>query len=73
MRRMLVVYAVGSARKNNADRRKFPDLFDRHGTGLQFAVHAEIAHATGNKLVVLSSEVENEHFFVIHSILRNQL
>ena len=66
--RVLSVYAVGPSCKNDALRIHFLNLFKAHSTGVDFAVHIAFSDSSGNQLIVLSAEVEDDYKFSIHRV-----
>ena len=61
MRRAFVVYAVRTARQYDTDRSNLLDFFHGSVAGQYLGVHVALAHTSGNKLLVLSAEVEDKH------------
>ena len=57
--RLGIVYAVGPAGKDNADGVHRLDLRQRGGVGLDLAVYAAFPDSPGDKLIILTSEIEN--------------
>jgi hypothetical protein len=56
------VHGIGAAGKDNTDGIKFPDLFYRSLIGLDFAVDIAFTNTAGDKLIILSTEVQDEDF-----------
>ena len=57
LRRAGGVNAVRPAGKDDAGRPERADRVERHGIGMQLAVHTALAHAARDELIVLSAEV----------------
>lgn len=51
---------LGAAGKDDAARVEFADRFIVHVERVQFAVHADFAHAAGDQLGVLGTEIEDQ-------------
>ena len=62
----LIVYAVGSARKNYAYGGVLLYFFDSHVARYEVAVYVLLAHAPCNKLIVLTAEVKYQNSFALH-------
>jgi hypothetical protein len=54
------VYRLGAAGEDDAARVEFADRFIVHVERVQFAVHADFAHAAGDQLGVLGTEIEDQ-------------
>lgn len=68
--RLLVVYAVRTAGKDDADRVHCADLLERGLIGLDLTVHIMLADAARDQLVVLSAKVQHQNeLMVIHVVL----
>ena len=66
LRRAFGVYALRAAGKDDADGVKGADLIHGHGVRLDFAIDIALAHAARNKLVILSSEIEDDDRLIRH-------
>ena len=66
----ILINGIRTAGKNNAGRFEVADELVVHVPGVQFAVNVGLAHAAGNQLGVLGTEVENEDFLVGHGMGR---
>ena len=60
-RRIIAVYAVRAACKNNAFGISFTDFLQAHGVGVNLAVNVAFSDSSGNQLIILSAEVQNYH------------
>ena len=58
-RRIVAIYTVGAARKNNAFGIHFPDFLKTHRMGVNLAVHIAFPDSSGNQLIVLPAEVQD--------------
>ena len=68
VRRALVIYAVGSACEDDALGVERLDFFKLHRVGQDFAVHIALANPSGDKLIVLTAEIEDNYRFLVHII-----
>ena len=64
--RARLVHAVRSAREDDADGRVFADFIDACREWHKVAVHALLAHAARDQLVVLSAEIQNQNSLMLH-------
>ncbi|MCY1456806.1 hypothetical protein D9M71_740500 [compost metagenome] len=54
------MHGLGTAGEDDAARGEFANRFIVHVERVQFAVHADFAHAAGDQLGVLGTEVEDQ-------------
>lgn len=54
------VYRLGTAGEDDAARREGDDRLVAHVEGMDFAIHADLAHAAGDQLGVLGAEIEDQ-------------
>ena len=66
LRRAFGVYALRAAGEDDADGVKGADLIHGHGVRLDFAIDIALAHAARNKLVILSSKIEDDDRLIRH-------
>ena len=66
LRRTFGVHALRAAGEDDADGVKGADLIHGHGVRLDFAIDIALAHAARNKLVILSSEIEDDDRLIRH-------
>ena len=67
MGRTGLIDAVRAAGENDADRGKGFYLFQRRAEGLDFAIDVALTDTAGDKLVILSAEVENKYLLIFHA------
>ena len=60
-RRIITVYAVRAACKNNALGILLTDLLQAHGIGVDFTVNVAFPDSSGDQLVILPAEVQDNH------------
>ena len=65
----LFVNAVRTTCENDAYRVERPYFVKRHFVGFYFAINVALADSSGNKLIILSSEIQNEHFFSVRHLI----
>ena len=73
MGRTGLIDAVRAAGENDADRGKGFYLFQGRAEGLDFAIDVALTDAAGDKLVILSAEVENKYLLIFMQNLRSFL
>ena len=61
MGRLLIVDAVGSSGKNDAHRIKCPDFLQGNGIGLYLTVDVALPDTAGDKLVILTAEIQHQN------------
>ena len=61
-----LIDAVGAAGENNADIPLIPNGFNGSGEGLYLGIYAQIAHSSGDELVVLPSEIKHQYLLMFH-------
>ena len=66
VRRLLEIYAVWAAGKDESDGFHGQKVGQRRGEGLYLAVNAALAHAAGDELIILPAKVEDDDRLVIH-------
>ncbi|OPF33664.1 cytosine deaminase [Pseudomonas aeruginosa P47] len=54
------VHRLGTAGEDDAARREGDDRLVAHVEGMDFAIHADLAHAAGDQLGVLGAEIEDQ-------------
>ena len=64
-RRAGLLHAEGAAGEDDPVRRESADLLDGHRAGMDLAVDVQLAHAPGDELRVLRSEVEDEDLLCV--------
>ncbi len=64
--RTFKINTVGTACEDDTYRIHRFDLFEGSFIGFDFAVHAALTHTSGDKLIVLTAEVENNNHLMGH-------
>lgn len=65
--RRLQIHAVGTAGENDANGIKSPNLVHGHGVGLDLAIYAALPDPAGDKLVILTAEIQNQNLLHVFS------
>ncbi len=60
------IYAVGTARKDDAYRRQLFYLLNGDGMRIHLAIDVVLSYASCDKLIVLTAKVNYQHLFVVH-------
>ena len=68
MRRFFIVNAVRTAGEDNTHRFPCCNFLQRCGIANHFAVNAAFPHASGNKLIVLTAEVQYQNQLIFHRL-----
>ena len=66
LRRTFGVHTLRAASEDDTDGVKGADLIHGHGVRLDFAIDIALAHAARNKLVILSSKIEDDDRLIRH-------
>ena len=67
LRRPLLIHTVGSAGKDDPHGIECTDLFHGGLIGFYFAVHMAFPDTAGDQLIVLSSEIQDQNFLILHN------
>ncbi len=70
--RAVIINGFGAARENYALRVIFPDGFNIHVKGMQFAIYMGFTDTPRNQLGVLGTEIKDENFFAVNIHLVKQ-
>ena len=66
IRRAVGIDAVRPSGEDDTDRVIGSDFRQGHRAGMHFAINMVFADATGNELVVLSAEIQNQYALILH-------
>ena len=65
-----IIDTGGTAGQNNPLGRKLPDLVDSHGVRMNLTINITFPYTTGDELLILTPEIQNDHKFSFHSCLQ---